>query len=34
MIVKPYGNHKFCHPMDGNKGIDALDVEAQREEKK
>ncbi len=25
MIVKPHGKHKYCHPMDVNKVISALE---------
>ncbi len=28
MLVKPHGNHKFCHPMDVNKVISVLDAPA------
>jgi predicted RNA binding protein YcfA (HicA-like mRNA interferase family) len=31
MIVKPHANKKYCHPMDVNKVINALELEAQRE---
>ena len=31
MIVKPHGNHKFCHPMDVNKVIAVLESESQKE---
>jgi predicted RNA binding protein YcfA (HicA-like mRNA interferase family) len=32
MIVRPHGNHKYCHPMDVNKVIAELTVEEKTEE--
>ncbi len=34
MIVKPHGNKKYCHPMDVNKVVNALEAEDQNQGKK
>jgi len=32
MVVKPHGKHKYCHPMDVNKVIAALELEEKEKE--